>query len=255
MKTIALVLAFCMVWILPVAAGRDKVTFPPSLEKIAEAGQIAKRADLMLARKFFEDAVIEYQKALAITPSDHVIQNKLGIAYHQLQNLELAKKQYERARKINPKYHEAWNNLGTVHYSLKRYKKAVKNYKKALSINAESATTHHNLGAAYFARKKYEEGFAAYAEAFRLDPTILDRISTRGTIIRTAEVNQGIQNFYLAKLFAMNGQPEKALSYLLKALETGFSDYDKITKDPVFKVLAQDERLTRMISQKHEPAP
>ena len=82
----------------------------------------------------------------------------------------------------------------------------------------------------------------------------LDRISTRGTIIRTAEVNQGIQNFYLAKLFVTNGQPEKALTYLLKALETGFSDYEKITKDPVFKALAQDERLTRMISQKNEPA-
>ncbi|MSO23365.1 MAG: tetratricopeptide repeat protein [Acidobacteria bacterium] len=127
--------------------------------------------------------------------------------------------------------------------------------KKALVIKPESATTHHNVGAAYFAMNKYEEEFASYAEAFRLDPTILDRISTRGTIIRTAEVNQGIQNCYLTKLFVTNGQPEKALSYLLKALETGFSDYEKITKDPVFKVLAQDERLTRMISQKHESAP
>jgi len=254
MKTAALVLAFSLVWILPVAAAREKVTTPPP-EKIAEAGQIAKRADSMLARKFFEDAAIEYQRALDITPRNHVMQNKLGIAYHQLQNLGMAKKQYERARKINPQYHEAWNNLGTVHYSLKNYKRAVKDYNKALSINPESATTHHNLGAAYFAMKKYEDGFASYAEAFRLDPTILDRISTRGTIIRTAEVNQGIQNFYLAKLFVTNGQPEKALTYLLKALETGFSDYEKITKDPAFKVLAQDERLTRMISQKHEPAP
>jgi len=253
MKTVALVLAFCMICILPVAAGREKVTTPPP-EKIAEAGQIGKRADSMLARKFFEDAAVEYQKALAINPGDHVMQNKLGIAYHQLQNLEMAKKQYDRARKLNPQYHEAWNNLGTVNYSLKKYKRAVKDYKKALSINPESATTHHNLGAAYFAMKKYDEGFTSYAEAFRLDPTILDRISTRGTIIRTAEVNQGIQNFYLAKLFATNGQPEKALSYLLKALETGFNDFDKIKKEPAFKALAQDERLTRMISQKREPA-
>ena len=165
MKTVALVLAFCMVWILPVAAGREKVTTPPP-EKIAEAGQIAKRADSMLARKFFEDAALEYQKALAITPRDHVMQNKLGIAYHQLQNLEMAKKQYDRARKINPKYHEAWNNLGTVHYSLKKYKRAVKDYRKALGINPESATTHHNLGAAYFAMKKYEEGFRCVCRSF-----------------------------------------------------------------------------------------
>jgi tetratricopeptide (TPR) repeat protein len=253
MKTVALVWALCLALILPVAAGKEKITAPPP-EKIAEASQIAKRADSMLARKFFEDAALEYQKALAITPRDHVMQNKLGIAYHQLQNLEMAKKQYDRARKINPKYHEAWNNLGTVNYSLKKYKRAVKDYRKALEINPESATTHHNLGAAYFAMKKYEEGFTSYAEAFRLDPTILDRISTRGTIIRTAEVNQGIQNFYLAKLFVTNGQPEKALTYLLKALETGFSDYEKITKDPVFKALAQDERLARMISQKNDPA-
>lgn len=252
MKTIALVLTLSMVLILPVAAAREKVT-APTPEQTAEAAQFAKRADLMLARKLFEDAAIEYQKGLAITPRDYVMQNKLGIAYHQMQSLEMAKKQYERARKINPKYHEAWNNLGTVHYSLKKYKKAVKDYKKALVINPESATTHHNLGAAYFAMKKYDEGFASYAEAFRLDPTILDRISTRGTIIRTAEVNQGIQNFYLAKLFVTNGQPEKALTYLLKALETGFTDYEKITKDPAFKVLAQDERLTRMISQQREP--
>ena len=233
MKTVALIIAICLIWILPVAAGREKVSIPPP-EKIAEAGQIAKRADSMLARKFFEDAVIEYQKALAVTPRDYVIHNKLGIAYHQLLNLEMARKQYQRARKLNPKYHEAWNNLGTVHYSMKKYKRAVKAYKRALQINPESATTHHNLGAAYFAMKKYEDGFSAYAEAFRLDPAILDRISTRGTIIRTAEVNQGIQNFYFAKLFVTNGQPEKALAYLLKALETGFSDYEKITKDPAF---------------------
>ena len=111
MKTIALVLAFSMFWILPVAAGKEKVTVPPP-EKIAEAAQFAKRADSMLARKVFKDAVIEYQKALAITPSDHVMHNKLEIAYHQLQNLEMAKKQYERARKINPQYHEDWNNFG-----------------------------------------------------------------------------------------------------------------------------------------------
>lgn len=251
MKATALMVAFSLVLFAPASFGREEAA-APTPEKISEAAQIARRADSMIGRKLYEDAVIEYRKALAITPRDPVIHNKLGIAYHQLQSLDLAKKQYERARKFNPLYHEAWNNLGTVHYSLKKYRRAVKDYKKALSINPEAATTHHNLGAAYFAMKKYEEGFASYAEAFRLDPTILDRISTRGTIIRTAELNQGIQNFYLAKLFATNGQTEKALTYLLKALETGFSDYEKISKEPAFKVLAQDERLTRMISERRE---
>lgn len=252
MKTPALISIFALVWNLSLAAGREKVSpLPP--EKLAEASQMAKRADSLLARKFYEDAVLEYRKVLAINPRDHVVNNKLGIAYHQLQNLEMAKKQYDRARKLNPQYHEAWNNLGTVDYTLRKYKRAVKDYEKALSINPQSATTHHNLGAAYFAMKKYQEGFQAYQEAYRLDPSILERVSSRGTIIKTAEVNQGMQNFYFAKLFITNGQPEKALAYLLKALETGFNDYDKITKDPDFKVLAEDERLARLISPKNEP--
>jgi tetratricopeptide (TPR) repeat protein len=252
MKETFIVSTLLLLYVLPIAAGNEK-TVPPPPEKLVEASQISKRADSFLARKFFEDAILEYQKVLAITPRDHVVHNKMGIAYHQLQNLNLAKKQYERARKLNPKYHEAWNNLGTVNYGLKKYKRAVKDYKKALQINADSATTHHNLGAAYFAMKKYEEGFQEYMEAYRLDPNILERISSRGTIVRTAEVNLGIQNFYLAKLYIANGQPEKAMAYLLKALETGFNDYEKITKDPDFKVLAQDERLSRFISQKPEP--
>jgi tetratricopeptide (TPR) repeat protein len=252
MKASVSTLFFVFVCNISLVAGREKVPVLPP-EKLAEASQIAKRADSLLARKFYEDAVLEYKKVLAINSRDHVIQNKLGIAYHQLQNLQMAKKQYEQARKLNPQYHEAWNNIGTVDYSMKKYKKAVKAYKKALQINPESATTHHNLGAAYFAMKKYEEGFQAFQEAYRLDPAILERISSRGTIIKTAEVNQGMQNFYFAKLFITNGQPEKALAYLLKALETGFTEYEKITKDPAFKVLAQDERLARLMSQKNEP--
>ena len=252
MKKMSLAIILFLLCILPVVAGKEKTVAAPS-EDLAEIVQITRRADSFMARKFFEDAILEYGKVLAITPNDPVIHNKLGIAYHQMQSLNLAKKEYERAKKLNPRYHEAWNNLGTVNYSLKKYGRAVKNYKKALQINADSATTHHNLGAAYFAMKQYEEGFQSYLEAYRLDPTMLERISTRGTIIRTAETNQGIQNFYFAKIYIANGQPEKALAYLLKALETGFNDYEKITKDPAFKVLAQDERLSRLISHKDEP--
>jgi tetratricopeptide (TPR) repeat protein len=222
---------------------------------LAEVSEISKKADSLMVRKFFEDAVIEYSKALAINPNDPVIHNKLGIAYHQLPNLDMAKKEYERAKKLNPKYHEAWNNLGTVDYSMKKFKRAVKHYKKALQIQPESATTHHNLGAAYFALKRFDEGFQSFQEAYRLDPNILERVSMRGTIIRTTEVNLGIQNFYIAKLYVKNGLPEKALGYLLKALEAGFNDYDKIKQDPDFQVLAQDERLRRMISQPQPQTP
>jgi tetratricopeptide (TPR) repeat protein len=249
MKRVSLFLLFCLCWGLPLNAAKEKKEIL-SPEKIAEAAQLTRKADSLLARKYYEDAVIEYQKVLAIAPRDHVAHNKLGIAYHQLQLFDLAKKEYEIARKIKPDYSEAWNNLGTIYYTVKKYGKAVKQYKKSLQIQPNSATVYHNMGAAYFSMKKYEQGFEAYREAFRLDPTILERVSNYGTIIKTAELNQAMTNFYMAKLYAEQGQMEKALAFLLKALESGFKEFEKITKDPDFKALVQDERLTKLMDNK-----
>src|SRR5439155_2835361 len=249
MKKWLLIIGFCFFAEFPLGAAKQKVLeLPP--EKLAEATKLTQRADSMLARKFYEDAVLEYRKVLSINPRDPVVHNKLGITYHQLQNLNLAKKEYDMAKKLNPKYAEAWNNLGTVYYSFKKYGRAIKAYKKSLELQPQSATAYHNMGAAYFGMKKYDEGFKAYQEAYRLDPTILERVSNYGTIVKTAELNQGVVNFYLAKLYAVNGQMEKALAFLLKALENGFNEFDKITKDPDFKLLVQDERLVRVMENK-----
>ena len=49
---------------------------------------------------------------IARAPESAVIWNKIGIAYHQLLQLNLAKKNYEHALKLDPKYSEAINNLG-----------------------------------------------------------------------------------------------------------------------------------------------
>ena len=224
-----------------------------SEESRADIEQLTNRADSLMVRKLYEDAILTYQKVLVLNPRDPVTHNKLGIAYHQLLDLQKAKVEYELAKKLNPKYYEAWNNLGAVYYSLKNYKKAIKYYRKAIALNSTSANTYHNLGSAYFAVNRNTEGFQSFQEAFRLDPAILEKISSSGTIIRTADVNQGVQNFYIAKLYVQSGQTEKALSYLLKAMENGFDDYDKITKDPDFKALVQDERLARILPSPTKP--
>lgn len=252
MKKIRLAICFVIISALPLLAEGGKRP-EISEENRAEMEQLTKKADSLMVRKLYEDAILTYQKVLVLNPRDPVAHNKMGIAYHQLMDLQRAKVEYEQAKKLNPKYYEAWNNLGAVYYGLKNYTKAIKYYKKAVALNPTSANTYHNLGSAYFAVNKNAEGFQSFQEAFRLDPAILEKLSSSGTIIRTADVNQGAQNFYIAKLYVQSGQTEKALTYLLKALENGFDDYDKITKDPDFKVLAQDERLARMLPSKQSP--
>src|SRR6266403_4384476 len=128
-----------------------------------------QRADILMARKMYREAVEGYKEG----PLDSaVIWNKIGIAYHQMMQMDEAKRNYEKALKLNPKYSEAINNLGTVYYSKKSYRRAIGQYRKALKLTPLSASIYSNLGTAEFARKKYKEAFEAYQQALKLDADV-----------------------------------------------------------------------------------
>src|SRR5881396_3548121 len=80
-----------------------------------------QRADILMARKMYREAVEVYKTA----PLDSaIIWNKIGIAYHQMLQMDEAKRNYEKALKLNPKYAEAVNNLGTIYYSKHSFRRA-----------------------------------------------------------------------------------------------------------------------------------
>ena len=85
------------------------------------------RGDIYMARKMYREAIEAYQEGPA---KDAVLQNKIGIAYHQMMQLDRAKKFYEKAIKLKPDYMEAQNNLGTVYYAAKSYRKAINCYRQ-----------------------------------------------------------------------------------------------------------------------------
>src|ERR1017187_9570994 len=72
------------------------------------------RGDVYMARKMYREAIDSYRQA----PADSAVTwNKIGIAYQQLLQLNVAKKNYEHALKLAPKSSEAVNNLGTIDYA------------------------------------------------------------------------------------------------------------------------------------------
>src|SRR3712207_1754104 len=93
-------------------AVRQESSVPPS-PKPAVPLTPEMRGDILMARKMFREAVESYSAA---DKNSAVIANKIGIAYHQMLELDLARKSYERALKLDPRYSEAVNNLGTIYY-------------------------------------------------------------------------------------------------------------------------------------------
>ena len=213
----------------------DKSTAPsPAPAKPAETPVLTpeRRADILMARKMYREAIEVYRQA----PQDSaVIWNKIGIAYHQMLQLEQAKKYYEHAVKLNKEYAEAINNLGTVYYAKKNYRKAAGYYRRAQKYAPNSASVYSNLGTAYFARKKYKEAMEAYQTALSLDPEVFEHRSTYGVLLQERNVEERAKfHYYMAKLYAKAGVNDRALQYLRKALEEGLRDRQKIPEEPEF---------------------
>lgn len=208
-----------------------------------------QRADIFMARKMYREAAETYLQA---NLQSAVVLNKLGIAYHQMLEMDLAKRYYERACKLNPKYPEAINNLGTVHYSRKSYRRAISQYKKALVLSPDSASIYSNLGTAYFARKKYQDAMEAYERALALDPEVFERRGGQGSLLQERSVTERATfHFYLAKSYAKAGQVERALLYMRKCLEEGFKERKKFVEEPEFAALQENVEFQALL--KSEP--
>ena len=188
----------------------------------------------MMARKMYREAIETFQSE----PSKSaIIYNKVGIAYHQLQQFAMAKKNYEQALKLKPDYAEALNNIGTIYYAQKSFRRAIGYYRRALRLS-ESASIYSNLGTAYFARKQYNEATAAYQQALNLDPDVFEHKSNFGTLLQDRNVEERAKfHYYLAKMYAKSGRNELAIQYVRKALEEGFKDRNKLMEDPEFQAL------------------
>ena len=89
----------------------------------------------------------------------------------------------------------------------------------------------------------------AYQRALDLDPKAFERNASVGfgTLIQSSQRSNATMNFYLAKIFAGRGDPDRAISYLYKAVEEGYREIDKIKSEPAFAVLAQDERFVKLM--------
>ena len=205
-----------------------------------------KTGDILMARKMYREAVDAYREG----PEDSaILHNKTGIAFHQMLNFPAAKKEYERAVKLKPDYSEAINNLGTVYYGQKSYRRAINYYKRAIRLTPNSASVYSNLGTAYFARKDYKHAAENYQQALSLDPEVFEHHNSFGTLLQERSVTERAKyHYYMAKTYAKAGMNERALLYIRKALEEGFTERKKFLEETEFAGLKENPEFQQLMS-------
>jgi len=207
------------------------------------------RGDIYMARKMFREAIDTYD---APNSKNAVLWNKTGIAYHQLTQLDRARKAYQQAIKFKPDYMEAINNLGTVYYAEKSFRRAISYYQRAIKLDPDdpkTASIYMNLGTAFFARKQYQQCAEANQKALQLDPEVFERHGNYGIMLEERNVEERAKyHYYLAKMYAKTGRNELAIQYLRKALEEGFKEKDKLVKDPEFASMRDTPEFKQLLT-------
>lgn len=226
-------------------------TSVPAVAKTEDAPSLTPelRGDIHMARKEYREAIESFRQG---SPTDPVLWNKSGIAYHQMLQMDNALKSYEKAVKLKSDYLEAINNIGTVYYARKNYRKAITYYQRALKVAPHSyrtASIYSNMGTALFARKKYKDANEAFQTALALDPEVFEHRGSYGILLEERNVEERAKlHYYWAKLYAKSGRNELALQYLRKAIEEGLKERKQLDKDPEFASMRESKEFKDLLA-------
>ena len=243
------------------AAAQTPATPPPPARPTLS---VEERGDLYMARKMYREAIDTYTDGIKAIPRNKagergqvdgkpvpaaILWDKIGIAYHQIGDMNGARKAYEQAIKMDKKYADAINNVGTIYYAEKKYRTAISRYERALQYAPDSASIWSNLGTAWYARGKFDLMTQAYTKALQLDPDVFEKHGAVGTRMQDRGVaDKARYHFEMARMYAATGKNELALQYLRKALEEGYKEKNKLEQVKEFTALKETQEFKELMT-------
>ncbi len=117
----------------------------------------------------WSEAVVCYKQVINRQPRAAQAYHQLGDALSKLQKWKQAITAYHKAIELNPKFSWSYNNLGDVLIQLEQWEEATKAYDKAIQLNPDFALSYHNLGEAYSHINQWSNAIRAYQNAIQLD--------------------------------------------------------------------------------------
>ena len=127
-------------------------------------------ANSYLAQNKTQEAIRAYSSSLALAPYQDSVRVNLGNIYLQQKRYALAEKEYKEAARLNPANELAPYTLGQLYVQTGRYDEAVAQFRKAQKIVPYDANPHYSLGMTYNKQGKYAEAVKELKEAVRLKP-------------------------------------------------------------------------------------
>jgi superkiller protein 3 len=226
-KKVALI-ALTLCALLPGAArGQNKAAD-------AAAQQNARGAALMKDGKF-EEAVAELQKAADAAPTSAVVQSNLAYAYDRQGRTEEAVAAYRKALELDPKNTIVRNNLANLYSKQGLYEDAAREYEDLVQRDPGNTTAKANLDAMVKNKTVLQERKEQVSSALQ------------GTDSKPKDPQAA---YNAARVYARLGDADQALTWLNKALDLGYDQFDYLSLDPSLVNLKKDPRFLKLLEER-----
>jgi serine/threonine protein kinase/tetratricopeptide (TPR) repeat protein/TolB-like protein len=154
----------------------------------------------------YEDAVAQFESAVATEPTNDDAYRGLADAYERLGKPEDAEKTYRRAIALRPHYWAGYSRLGAFYYRQARYAEAASMFSQVVALTPDSIWGYFDLGATYNSQGRYADAIGVLQRSIAIRPTA------------GSYTNLGTAFFYLHRYDDAAGAYEQAV-------KLGESDY------------------------------
>jgi protein O-mannosyl-transferase len=143
-----------------------------------------------------DDAITEFQIALAAHPKNPDVNFQLGSAFMEEGDLDLAMRHFQRTLEVMPEDPQAETGLANVLLKMERIEEAVEHYRIVVRHQPHSPLAHYNLAVGLHREGRLSEAIVHYKEALAIQPGYPDA------------------DYFLGEALLQNGQPDEAKIHL-----------------------------------------
>ena len=193
-----------------------------------------------------DEAMVCFQKAIALDPDFVVAYNDLGIIYEAKGWLDKAEKVYLAGLEIDPSYPNLYSNLAMLYEQKQDYKRAASFWKKRIELGIPGDVwTEEAIGRLGALRRTSP---ALREEYVKEEARQLAReISLKKRIERLGNIEEADRLYEQAKTLYQNGEYEEALNIIglgLSLNPENKEEFLRIKNEINYRLIEQKERFT-----------
>jgi tetratricopeptide (TPR) repeat protein len=118
----------------------------------------------------FDEAIVEYERALELCPNDLEILNSLAIDYTRTGLYDKAIEIFELIQQLDPTFEPCYCNRIITYTEMDKHDLAEQMFYLAQQINPDCALCYYNIGNSLFARSQYKKAVRCWLRTAELEP-------------------------------------------------------------------------------------